>query len=76
MKTFSIEKLNEVSEAFLLALNDFLHEDDNYSYLLKQIGNTGIVIEMDDYQLLIDSQDELKVIKSELKSLNEHEVVE
>ncbi len=69
MKTFSIKKLNELSEDFLLALVNFLHEDDNYHYLNKQIGNTGIIIERGNYQLVIDSQDELKVIKTELESL-------
>ena len=53
MGTYNIKKLNLLSEDFLFKFVEFLKE--NNDLLVKQIGNTGIVIEADGYQLSIQS---------------------
>lgn len=74
MKTSSIKKLNELPEEFLTSFLDFLEVDENYKFVSKQIGNTGVIIEMDGYQLSIQSLTELSLIKSELEAIDEREL--
>jgi len=74
MKTSSIKKLNELPVEFLTSFLDFLEDEENFKFVSNQIGNTGVIVEMDGYQLSIQTTNELKLIKSELEAIDEREL--
>lgn len=76
MDASAIKKLNGLSDSFLRTFFKFLEDDENLKFLSDHIGTSGVIVEIDGYQLSIQTQGELSLIKSELESLVENEFVE
>ena len=63
-------KLGSIPKELLQELKEFFNDKSLLSSLMEQLEQTGIIIEFDEYQITVQSNDELIQIKDTLNKLN------